>query len=171
MQVPLRKTNINGRGAIPPVPDDQTRFSTRIGSNLNAMGSMNSYPQHSHLMTTTMTRTNGADGFTTTTKPGKASYLAYNYTKHHCQFHRIRYRSKLTFLYSFLIASTQDHEHSSENETRPAVGRGYLTNFFIPKHQLKREVTSTPLKGQVTHQQKLDSIISHRIQRLYSLLL
>ena len=85
MQVPLRKTNINGRGAIPPVPDDQTRFTTRIGSNLNSMGPMNSYPQHSHLMTTTMTRTNGADGFTTTTKPGKALYLAYNFTNYHCQ--------------------------------------------------------------------------------------
>ena len=85
MQVPLRKTNINGRGAIPPVPDDQTRFTTRIGSNLNAMGSMNSYPQHSHLMTTTMTRTNGADGFTTTTKPGKASYFSYDYANYHCQ--------------------------------------------------------------------------------------
>ena len=70
MQVPLRKTNINGRGVIPPVPDDQTRF-TGIGTNVNAMGSMNSYPQHPHLMTTTMTRTNGADGFTTTSKPGK----------------------------------------------------------------------------------------------------
>ena len=90
MQVPLRKTNINGRGAIPPVPDDQTRFTTRIGSNLNAMGSMNSYPQHSHLMTTTMTRTNGADGFTTTTKPGKPSNLAYNYTNYHCHLiHKI----------------------------------------------------------------------------------
>ena len=71
MQVPLRKTNINGRGAIPPVPDDQTRFTTGIGTNVNAMRSMNSYPQHPHLMTTTMTRTNGADGFTTTAKPGK----------------------------------------------------------------------------------------------------
>ena len=71
VQVPLRKTNINGRGAIPPVPDDQTRFTTGIGTNVNAMRSMNSYPQHPHLMTTTMTRTNGADGFTTTTKPGK----------------------------------------------------------------------------------------------------
>ena len=70
VQVPLRKTNINGRGVIPPVPDDQTRF-TGIGTNVNAMGSMNSYPQHPHLMTTTMTRTNGADGFTTTSKPGK----------------------------------------------------------------------------------------------------
>ena len=71
VQVPLRKTNINGRGAIPPVPDDQTRFTTGIGTNVNAMRSMNSYPQHPHLMTTTMTRTNGADGFTTTTKQGK----------------------------------------------------------------------------------------------------
>lgn len=70
MQVPLRKTNINGRGVIPPVPDDhQTRF-TGIGTNVNAIGSMNSYPQHPHLMTTTMTRTNGADGFTTTSKTG-----------------------------------------------------------------------------------------------------
>ena len=67
MQVPLRKTNINGRG-IPPVPDDQTRF-TGIGRNTNAIGSINSYPQHPHLMTT-MTRTNGAEGFTTTTKTG-----------------------------------------------------------------------------------------------------
>ena len=67
VQVPLRKTNINGRG-IPPVPDDQTRF-TGIGRNTNAIGSINSYPQHPHLMTT-MTRTNGAEGFTTTTKTG-----------------------------------------------------------------------------------------------------
>ena len=74
MQVPLRKTNINGRGVIPPVPDDQTRFTTGVGSNLNTIGNVNSYPQHPHLMTTTMTRTNGADGFQTTTKPGKLCF-------------------------------------------------------------------------------------------------
>merc|ERR1712226_1575205 len=37
MQVPLRKTNINGGISgrrVPPVPDDQTRF-TRIGSTIN----------------------------------------------------------------------------------------------------------------------------------------
>ena len=73
MQVPLRKTNINGRGVIPPVPDDhQTRF-TGIGTNVNAIGSMNSYPQHPHLMTT-MTRTNGAEGFATTTKTGTIAH-------------------------------------------------------------------------------------------------
>ena len=69
MQVPLRKTNINGGISgrrVPPVPDDQTRF-TGIGSNTNAINS--SYPQHPHLMTT-LNRNNGADGFTTTSKPG-----------------------------------------------------------------------------------------------------
>jgi hypothetical protein len=101
--------------------------------------SMNSYPQHPHLMTTTMTRTNGADGFTTTSK----------------------------------TVTTQDLEHSSENETRPAVGRGYLTNFFIQKNhpQDHQEATSIALKGQVTHQQQLASTISHQIQHLYLLLL
>ena len=96
MQVPLRKTNINGRG-IPPVPDDQTRF-TGIGCNTNAIGSINSYPQHPHLMTT-MTRTNGADGFTTTTKPGIFHMLlfptilgpTYNKTNTTCMWNLLTY--------------------------------------------------------------------------------
>ena len=81
MQVPLRKTNINGGGlrnavgigvgsrGIPPIPDEHTKFAG-IGSSTNVITGMNtSYPQHHHLMTT-MTRNNGADGFTTTANTG-----------------------------------------------------------------------------------------------------
>ena len=81
MQVPLRKTNINGGGlrnavgigvgtrGIPPIPGEQTKF-TGMGINANAItGVSTSYPQHHHLMTT-MTRNNGAEGFTTTATPG-----------------------------------------------------------------------------------------------------
>ena len=75
VQVPLRKTNLNGgvgtRG-IPPVPDSQTRF-TGIGSTINPIGRLNNtaYPQQHHLMTT-LTRNNGSEGFTTTAKPSKS---------------------------------------------------------------------------------------------------
>ena len=75
VQVPLRKTNLNGgvgtRG-IPPVPDNQTRF-TGIGSTINPIGRLNNtaYPQQHHLMTT-LTRNNGSEGFTTTAKPSKS---------------------------------------------------------------------------------------------------
>ena len=80
VQVPLRKTNLNGgvgtRG-IPPVPDNQTRF-TGIGSTINPIGRLNNtaYPQQHHLMTT-LTRNNGSEGFTTTAKPSK-SYKIFN---------------------------------------------------------------------------------------------
>ena len=75
VQVPLRKTNLNGgvgtRG-IPPVPDNQTRF-TGVGSTINPIGRLNNtaYPQQHHLMTT-LTRNNGSEGFTTTAKPSKS---------------------------------------------------------------------------------------------------
>ena len=78
MQVPLRKTNINGgglpnvvggggtvvgaRGGIPPIASaGQTTF-TRMGMNANEVA----YPHHQHLMTS-MARNNGGEGFTTTT--------------------------------------------------------------------------------------------------------
>ncbi len=78
MQVPLRKTNINGgglqnavgggrgvvgtRGGIPPIaPDGHTKFRG-MGIHANEVA----YPQHQHLMTS-LTRNNGGEVFTTTT--------------------------------------------------------------------------------------------------------
>ena len=73
----------------------------------------------------------------------------------------------------FLSLTEANLDHSSENETRPAGGRGYLTNFFTPKNlpQDHQEAISIALNGQVTHQQQLASTISHQIQHLYLLLL
>ena len=78
MQVPLRKTNINGgglqnavgggrnvvgtRGAIPPIPTEgQTKFRG-MAMNANEVA----YPQHQHLMTS-LPRNNGGEVFTTAT--------------------------------------------------------------------------------------------------------
>jgi hypothetical protein len=80
----------------------------------------------------------------------------------------------------FLLLHTNDvpriktslHQ-ASENETRPAVGRGYSINYYTPKkhHQEQQAVISTALEGQVTHQHQLASTINRHIQHLYLLLL